>query len=124
MYIDIDPGVIGEEPIIGTFKETGPGAVITQVRLEFDGRWEWCEVIGWSDAGRQAAWLTPIEESGDGPALLLHGGNQGVRLRKRDPVVPGVPAVAGVAGSGTETGAAHGWWSEGFLILRPEIQRA
>jgi len=123
MYIDIDPGVIGEEPIIGTFKETGPGTVIRQVRLEFDGQWEWCEVIGWSDVGPQDAWLTPIEESGDGPALLLHGGNQGVRLRKRDGgAVAAPPTVTGGASGGEPD--AEGWWSEGFLILRPEIQRA
>ena len=133
MYIDIDPGVIGEEPIIGTFKETGPGTVIRQVRLEFDGQWAWCDVIGWSDTGRQEAWLTPIEESGDGPALLLHGGNQGVRLRKRDGVagvaasapVPGpAPACGRTVGTPGDVPDAQGWWSEGFLILRPEIQRA
>jgi len=123
MYIDIDPGVIGEEPIIGTFKETGPGVVIRLVRLEFNGQWEWCDVIGWSDTGRQDAWLTPIEESGDGPALLLHGGNQGVRLRKRDGDAVAASALTTGATPGSEPDA-EGWWSEGFLILRPEIQRA
>jgi hypothetical protein len=115
MYIDIEPGVIGDEPIIGTFKETGPGVAISAVRLEFPDGWQWCEVVGWGEQGREAARLTPIEESGDGPALLLHGGSQGIRLRRQDQGAPSAQYMT--------TNGEAAWWNEGFLILRPEIER-
>jgi hypothetical protein len=113
MYIDIEPGIIGDEPIIGTFKETGKGTQVSQVRLHLSDGWHWCEVIGWSEQGVQAAIMTPIEESGDGPALLLHGGAHGLRLRR----------CAGKAGDASANAAGQEWWSEGFLILRPEAER-
>jgi hypothetical protein len=110
MYLDIEPNTNLPEGGMATFKESGPGREITAVKLWRDGAWQWCAVTGLGPTGAVPARLTPIEESGDGPACLITGGAHGVRL-----------AVL--------TGAAVAWscdnaqqWSEPFLICRPEVE--
>lgn len=39
------------------------------------------EVTGWSEAGPVPAYAVVVEDSGDGTALLVYGGDEGVRLR-------------------------------------------
>lgn len=39
-----------------------------------------CDVIGWSDIGPCPAYAVPVEDSGDGVAMLIFGGNEGIRL--------------------------------------------
>jgi len=113
MYLDLDANDNLPAPAMATFKETAPGRRIAAVRLLLDGAWRWCAITGW-DAGAVPAWSTPIEESGDGPARLLHGGAQGLRL---------------AALAGPEHAAAVRWdvqdpsqWGEPFLIVRPEAE--
>jgi len=83
MYLDIDANDNLPAPAMATFKSTGAGNRISAVRLHLAGAWQWCAITGWAD-GPVAAWVTPIEESGDGPARLLHGGPQGLRLARID----------------------------------------
>lgn len=111
MYIDIDPNDNLPESCMATFKETGPARVVRAVRLWRDGVWQWCAITGWSDDAPAPAGLSPIEESGDGPALLLHGGNQGLRLA----------VIAGPEAAGTVRWdvADADQWGEPFLIIRP-----
>ncbi len=78
MYIDIGDNDLGLEPTIATFKETGPSRPVAAVVMSLAGRPTWCAITGW-DAGPVPAYITPIEESGDGPDLLVHGGAQGLR---------------------------------------------
>jgi hypothetical protein len=111
MYIDIDPNANLDEACMATFKETGASAPVRAVRLLRDAGWEWCAITGWSAGAPAPALLTPIEESGDGPALLLHGGNHGLRLA---PI--SVPAAAGAV-RWDVTDASQ--WSEPFLLCRP-----
>lgn len=116
MYIDIDPNPNLDEACMATFKETGASAPLRAVKLWRDGAWHWCAVTGWADDAPTSALLTPIEESGDGPALLVHGGNHGLRLA----------AIADPAAA-----AAIGWdvadpsqWAEPFLLCRPGTETA
>lgn len=111
MYIDIDANDNLSEPCLASFKETGPARTVRAVRLWLDGIWQWCAISGWSDDAPVAAQLSPIEESGDGPALLLHGGNQGLRLAQ----------ISGPAESETVHWAVAdaNQWGEPFLIIRP-----
>lgn len=116
MYIDIDANDNFPEPCMATFKETGPTRVVRAARLWRDSVWQWCAITGWSDEAPVSAGLSPIEESGDGPALLLHGGNQGLRLA----------AIAGVEQAGTVRWdvANVEQWGEPFLIIRPGTEVA
>jgi hypothetical protein len=113
MYLDLDASDNLPAPAMATFKETAPSRRITAVRLLREGGWMWCAITGW-DAVPVAAWFTPIEESGDGPARLLHGGAQGLRLA---PIAS--PAAAGAVRWDV---AEPAQWGEPFLIIRPEAE--
>jgi len=111
MYIDIDANDNLDESCMATFKETGPMRSVSAVRLWRDTEWQWCAIIGWNDEQRVAAGLSPIEESGDGPALLLHGGNQGLRLA----VITSPDQAVAVRWDVADPAQ----WGEPFLIIRP-----
>jgi len=111
MYLDIPPNDNLPDGGMATFKETGPGRPIAAVRLWRDGAWSWCAVTGWSASGPVEARLTPIEESGDGPACLVTGGEHGLRL-----------GLLPASGSGTWNLADSSQWAEPFLICRPEVE--
>jgi hypothetical protein len=115
MYLDIDANDNLPAPAMATFKSTGAGNRISAVRLHLAGAWQWCAITGWAD-GPVAAWVTPIEESGDGPARLLHGGPQGLRLARIDQ-----PQAAGSVRWDVQDQAQ---WGEPFLICRPETEVA
>ncbi len=54
-----------------------------RVRLERGpGGAAWYDVTGWMAEGRPcAAWVQKVDDSGDGTAFLLHGGDAGLRLQ-------------------------------------------
>ncbi|GDY12975.1 hypothetical protein LBMAG53_18530 [Planctomycetota bacterium] len=120
MYLDILPNANLAEPCMATFATTGTGVAVVAVRLWRDERWQWCAVTGWSDAGPVPAWWHPIEESGDGPARLLTGGECGLRLAQ----LPGNRPPAPHPGPTRWDLDDAGQWAEGFLILRPETEIA
>jgi hypothetical protein len=113
MYIDIPPNDNLEEPVIATFNVTGPGQRIDAVHLDLGGDWQWCAVTGWND-GVVPAMYTPIEESGDGPARLVSGGEHGIRLAR----IAAPELAAQVRWSLTDPGQ----WAEPFLICVPETK--
>jgi hypothetical protein len=113
MYIDIDPNGNVDESVMATFKETGPSQEIVAACLWRDERWQWCAITGWDSDRPSAAFATAIEESGDGPALLLHGGNQGLRC-----AVIGDPNSANVEWNVD----SKQQWGEPFLLCRPDTK--
>jgi hypothetical protein len=113
MYIDILPNDNLTEPAMATFKEVGLGADIAAVRLHLPDGVAWCAVTGWNDGPVPARW-TPIEESGDGPARLLSGGEQGLRLaRIADP-----SAARQVRWDVADASQ----WAEPFLLCTPDTE--
>ena len=56
---------------------------IHQVQLErHEGQPQWCDVTGWTTAGVPCpALLQKVDDSGDGVAFLVSGGDAGLRLR-------------------------------------------
>jgi hypothetical protein len=113
--LDIEANENVHEPTMATFKETAVGVPVRAVRLEIDGAWRWCAVVGWSGSGPVPALLTPIEESGDGPARLLHGGEHGLRLSLLADAAGSAEAIAWSLDDGAQ-------WGEAFCICRPETQ--
>jgi len=112
MYIDIEANANLDEDCMATFNATGPARPLRAIHLDVDDTWTWCAVTGWEDGHPVPAQLTPIEESGDGPALLVSGGNQGLRLARL---------------AGPDADMSAGWntadaqqWAEGFLIVVPD----
>jgi hypothetical protein len=114
MYIDISPNDNVDDSAMATFKETGPSRAIIAARLWRDERWQWCAITGWNESGSSSAFATAIEESGDGPALLLHGGEHGLRLSE----IGSADLAAAVNWSLED----RGQWGEPFLICRPDTQ--
>jgi len=88
------------------FHELEPAQRVSQVRLIHDGELpQWYDVTGWTASAQPCpAWLQKVDDSGDGVAFLLHGGEAGVRLR---------PAGTREPWSGTVLQQ----WGEPFLIV-------
>ncbi len=108
MYLDLPVSANLDEPAMATFKEDGPAKPVHELRLWRNGRWSWCSVTGWDESGPVPASIQAIEESGDGPARLVHGGPLGLRL-----------------GEGSVTSWSTddlGQWGEPFLIVTPEAE--
>ncbi len=114
MYIDIESNANLAEATMATFNATGPGRSVSAIHLEVDDVWTWCAVTGWHDDAPAPAVLTPIEESGDGPALLVSGGNHGLRLARLSGPDDTTP-VAWNVDDATQ-------WAEPFLIVIPETR--
>jgi len=69
------------------FKAAGTPRPVTRAR--WDGGW--CQVAGWSSLGNGsacAATAIPVEDSGSGTVLLIHGADWGVRLSPEDGGAP------------------------------------
>ena len=72
------------------FHDLTPPQPVSHVRLECsDGAATWCEVTGWTATGEQCpALLQKVDDSGEGVAFLLHGGDAGLRLRPAEQPEP------------------------------------
>ena len=88
------------------FHDLAPAQEITHVRLLLpDGVAAWCDVTGWTAAGAPCpAHLQKVDDSGDGVAYLVSGGEAGLRFKP--------------------SGSAAAWrldapeqWGEPFLII-------
>ncbi len=88
------------------FHDVSSARPVSQVRLERQpGVAQWYDVTGWTTAGLPCqAVLQKVDDSGDGVAFLLYGGDAGVRLR---------PAGRGEPWGLTEPEQ----WGEPFLIV-------
>ena len=89
------------EPVeMRVFHDVEPPRPVGQVRLERQiGHPEWYAVIGWTASkGPCPAFLQKVDDSGEGVAFLLYGGDAGIRLRPAEQEAPwriGDPAQRG-----------------------------
>ena len=102
---------IGENPNCDpvdtrVFHELGPPQPVAQIRLEREpGRPAWYDVTGWTAAGAPCpAHAQKVDDSGEGVAWLVHGGDAGLRLRPADAPAPWALQ------------ASH-QWGESFIIV-------
>ena len=66
------------------FNDLEPARSVRQVRLSLDGAEadQWYDVTGWSSSGTTVPALArKVDDSGDGVALLVSGGDAGLRLQ-------------------------------------------
>lgn len=85
MYFEVDDNPNWSGSVSMRFKELGPARAVKQLRVsDRKSGDELCCVTGWCDDGNQplcAAYAQPVEESGQGLAYLVYGGNWGIRLK-------------------------------------------
>ena len=101
------------------FHDLEPPQPAVQVKLAREGQAsEWYDVTGWSQAGSPCpAWVQKVDDSGEGVAYLIHGGDAGLRLqpserpspwRIDDPRQWGEPLLILPAAEDVITEPAHG----------------
>ncbi|HET6464890.1 MAG TPA: hypothetical protein VLY20_04295 [Nitrospiria bacterium] len=88
MYFEVDENPNCPNSVSMRFKEVGPVKRVKQLRVsDRKSEGELCWVTGWSDDSNQPlcpAYAQPVEESGQGLAYLIYGGNWGLRLKPVD----------------------------------------
>ena len=108
------------------FHPLGPAQSVSRVRLErTPGHATWYDVTGWTTAGVPCpARMQKVDDSGEGVAFLLHGGDAGLRLR------PACAAEESLGGSAAGRPADGGrpWslddpaqWGEPLLIVSDAV---
>ncbi len=85
MFVEVESNQNCETSIFLRYKELGPSRRVTHIKI-YDrvSQGEWCTITGWSDSPEEArcdAYAQQVEDSGAGMAVLVFGGNNGVRLQ-------------------------------------------
>lgn len=87
--IDVEPGRNTEWAVVKVFQaREEPRAVSRVVSMRPDGTVGPCMVVGWSTHGPVPAYAAKVFDSGEGTALLLYGGDSGIRLKTPDSIEP------------------------------------
>jgi hypothetical protein len=85
MYFEVDDNPNYPNSVSMRFKALGPARAIIQLRVsDRNSEGELCWVTGWCDDAKKPvcpAYAQPVEESGQGLAYLVYGGNWGVRFK-------------------------------------------
>lgn len=84
VVIEIPPNANCEPVEMRLFNSVAVPRPVRQIRLErTPGRPEWLDVTGWTVEGSSCAALAQtVDDSGEGLALLVYGGDAGLRLRR------------------------------------------
>ena len=85
MFIEVESNPNCENSVFLRFKEVGPARPISHVKI-YDRvpRGEWCSIVGWGEDPDESvcpAYAQKVEDSGSGLAILVFGGNWGLRLK-------------------------------------------
>ena len=81
--LEIPPNPNCDAMELRLFNSLAPPQSAGHVRLDRGtGQARWFEVTGWTKTGERCpAWAQKIDDSGEGVAFLLYGGDAGLRLR-------------------------------------------
>ena len=83
--VEVDAGDNSDMSLLRMFDaREEPRDVTWVVALRRDGSEGPCAVTGWSSHGPCTAYAAPVWDSGDGVALLVYGGDEGIRLKPAD----------------------------------------
>ncbi len=70
------------------------------------------EIVGWEDGRQSNAYAILVEDSGDGEAWLIYGGNEGIRIRKS----------SDTTSKGQEFSLEHEYeWGEKYLYYNAKL---
>jgi hypothetical protein len=67
-----------------------------------------CDVTGWSSSGPCPAYAVLVEDSGEGVAMLVYGGDEGIRLKPAE------------SGEDWDLNSPH-QWGEACLLLDKDV---
>ena len=84
MFIEVDVSASGNCPLSLTRMFDAmedPVRVSRVLASDPNDREAMCNVTGWSAAGPCPAYAVLVEDSGDGLAMLIYGGEEGIRLK-------------------------------------------
>ena len=83
VIVEVPPNPNCEPVDLRLFHDVEAAQPVHRVCLErTPDRPAWYEVVGWTAAGAPCpAWAQRVDDSGEGVAVLIHGGDAGVRLR-------------------------------------------
>jgi hypothetical protein len=83
--VEVDAGDNSDMSVLRIFDaREEPREVTWVVALGRDGSEGPCKVTGWSSSGPCPAQAASVWDSGDGVALLIYGGDEGIRLKHAD----------------------------------------
>lgn len=84
MILEIEPNANCEATDMKVFQESGPTREIHEIRYYRKSPEPfWCSISGWTTDNRPCPALAQrIGDSGDGEAILIYGGNAGLRLKR------------------------------------------
>lgn len=83
--VEVEAGENSDMSLLRMFDAREEPREVTQVfALRRDGTEGLCTVTGWSAEGLCPAYAVSVWDSGDGVALLIYGGDEGIRLRHVD----------------------------------------
>jgi hypothetical protein len=83
--VEVEAGDNTDMSILRMFDAREDPREVTWVfALRRDGTEGHCAVTGWSSDGPCPAKAAPVWDSGDGVALLVYGGDEGIRLKHTD----------------------------------------
>src|SRR5574341_1988425 len=75
---------LGEEEICAAFQELSPPRKVRQIMVFEKGQEILCAVTGWKSEPEPSptpAFAQEVTDSGDAPAILIHGGDLGIILK-------------------------------------------
>jgi len=90
MYLDIEPDGNVDRSFSMVYRDVSPPRQVYCVKYPVDGVEQPVQVTGW-DADTHSpcpAFACRVEESGDGTAWLIYGGNGGVRFKLLEDETP------------------------------------
>jgi hypothetical protein len=83
--VDVEGGENSDISLMRLFDSIEePREITWVVALRRDGTEGPCAVTGWSADGPCPVHAAPVWDSGDGVALLIYGGDEGIRLKHAD----------------------------------------
>jgi hypothetical protein len=90
LVIDIPPNSNCEEVSLRVFHDLTPPQRVSGVRLARQaGEVRWHDVTGWTTAGMPCpAMMQKVDDSGEGVAFLIYGGDAGLRLQPAGRTTP------------------------------------
>ncbi len=87
--VDIEQGYNCDYSLARVFSTVDVSMPITSVETTgMKGELDMFDVIGWSGEGPCPAYAVVVEDSGEGHALLIYGGDDGIRFRPKDSEEP------------------------------------